>query len=312
LAFTLSLNTNPLVNRFAEPDDLIDAIAYGIGIRDVQLTHEFVNPGWPAATIAKFVRLFRKALARTGVRVNSGMTGPYGRLNHFGHPDADVRRYYVDWFKTFADISAELGASSMGTQFAIFTHQDYDDPARRAALFGIALECWREVAEHAEAAGLAFLFWEPMSVGREFGHTIESCRELQARIDAAGLPIPLKMMVDIDHGDVTSPDPADIDPYAWAGAFPNQSPIIHIKQSSMNKGGHWPFTAAYNKDGRIVPERLLEAVRSGGGTDNEICLELSFREREPVDHQVVAMIRESVDFWAPFIDTGRAALKPKG
>ncbi len=106
MAFTLSLNTNPLVNRFAEPDDLIDAIAYGIGIRDVQLTHEFVNPGWPAATIAKFVRQFKKALGRTGVRVTSGMTGPYGRLNHFGHPDADVRRYYVDWFKTFADITA--------------------------------------------------------------------------------------------------------------------------------------------------------------------------------------------------------------
>ena len=52
-------------------------------------------------------------------------------------------------------------------------------------------------------------------------------------------------------------------------------------------------------------------MRRGGGTDNEICLELSFREREPVDHQVVAMIRESVDFWAPFIDTGRAGLLPK-
>jgi hypothetical protein len=272
LAFTLSLNTNPLVNRFAEPDDLIDTIAYDIGIRDVQLTHEFINPGWPAATISKFIRLFRGALDRTGVRVTSGMTGPYGRLNHFGHPDADVRRYYVDWFKTFADISAELGASGMGTQFAIFTHRDYDDPGRRTRLFDIALECWRDVAEHARAAGLIYLFWEPMSVGREFGHTIESCRAL---------------------------------------AFPRKSPIIHIKQSSMNKGGHWPFIAAHNRDGRITPERLLDTVRRGGGTDNEICLELSFREREPVDHQVVAMIRESVDYWAPFIETGRPGLLPK-
>ena len=56
------------------------------------------------------------------------MTGPYGRLNHFGHPDADVRRYYVDWFKTFADIIGDLGGVSVGTQFAIFTYKDYDDP----------------------------------------------------------------------------------------------------------------------------------------------------------------------------------------
>lgn len=308
MGFTLSLNTNPLVNRFAEPDDLIDAIARGIGIRDVQLTHEFVNPGWPAATIAKYVRQFRAALARTGVRVTSGMTGPYGRLNHFGHPDAEVRRYYVDWFRTFADISGELGASGMGTQFAILTKRDYDDPVRREELVRIAIDCWGEVAEHAKAAGLTYLFWEPMSVGREFGHTIASCKELQDRLDAAGLAIPLLMMVDIDHGDVTSPNPADIDPYAWAEAFPTRSPIIHVKQSSMNKGGHWPFTAAYNKDGRITPPRILDAVRRGGGTDNEICLELSFREREPTDGLVVPMIRESVDFWEGHVDTGRADL----
>ncbi|HUG63340.1 MAG TPA: TIM barrel protein [Methylomirabilota bacterium] len=311
MAFTLSLNTNPLVNRFADPDDLMDAIAHGVGIRDIQLTHEFVNPGWPAATISKVARQVRAALARTGVRVTSGMTGPYGRLNHFGHPDPDVRRYYVDWFKTFADVWADLGAAGVGSQFAIFAHRDYDDPARREALIETALACWAEVAEHGKAAGLTYLFWEPMSVGREFGHTLAACRDLHARIEAAGLALPFQMMVDIDHGDVTSPNPADIDPYAWAEAFPTVSPIIHIKQSSMNKGGHWPFTETYNKDGRILPDKLLGAIRRGGGADNEICLELSFREREPTDRQVVAMIRESVDFWAPHVETGRDALLPR-
>ncbi|MCF3639318.1 sugar phosphate isomerase/epimerase [Rhizobium sp. TRM95111] len=304
MPFTLSLNTNPLVNRFAEADDLIDTIAETIRVCHVQLTHEFVNPGWPAATIAKQLRAFRRALDRTGVKVTSGMTGPYGRLNHFGHPDADVRRYYIDWFKTFADISAELGAAGMGTQFAIFTHKDYDDPARREDLMTVAIDCWAEVAEHGKAAGLDYIFWEPMSVGREFGHTIAECRALDTRLAASGLALPFLMMVDIDHGDVTSPDPADVDPYAWAEAFPPRSPIIHVKQSSMNKGGHWPFTAQYNADGRIQPQRLLDAVRRGGGTDNEICLELSFREREPTDHRVVEMIRESVEFWEPHIDTG--------
>ncbi|MBD8554862.1 erythrose 4-phosphate dehydrogenase [Rhizobium sp. CFBP 8762] len=304
MSFTLSLNTNPLVNRFAEPDDLIDTIAQKIRIGHVQLTHEFINPSWPAATISKYIRQFQRALTRECVKVTSGMTGPYGRLNHFGHPDADVRRYYTDWFKTFADISAELGAAGMGTQFAIFTHRDYDDPKRREAQMQIAIAHWHEVAEHARDAGLSYLFWEPMSVGREFGHTIAACRDLHERLSGQDLALPFLMMVDIDHGDVTSPNPDDTDPYAWARAFPKESPIIHVKQSSMNKGGHWPFTAKYNEDGRITPEKLLAAVREGGGTDNEICLELSFREREPTDHQVVEMIRESVEFWEPAIDTG--------
>lgn len=304
MTLTLSLNTNPLVNRFAEPADLIDTVARQIRIRDLQLTHEFINPSWPAPVIRRLTRDMAQALARTGVRVTSGMTGPYGRLNHFGHPDRDVRRYYVDWFKTFAEITADLGGVSVGTQFAIFTYKDYDDPARRAELIRIAIEAWAEVAEHAKAAGLKYVYWEPMSVGREFGETIAECLALQDRLTAANMAVPMWMMADIDHGDVTSENPDDYDPYAWARAVPKVSPIIHIKQSLMDKGGHRPFTAEFNAKGRIQPEPLLAALAEGGATDNEICLELSFKEREPNDRQVIPQIAESVAFWAPHIDTG--------
>ena len=109
MSFTLSLNTNPLVNRFAEPDDLIETIARDIRIERIQLTHEFVDPAWPASVVARHVRAYRRALDRTGVKITSIMTGPYGRLNHFGHPDADVRAHSVRWFCTLADIAAELG-----------------------------------------------------------------------------------------------------------------------------------------------------------------------------------------------------------
>ena len=308
MAFTLSLNTNPLVNRFADPDDLIDTIARRIRIRDIQLTHEFINPAWPAPTILKMTRRFQAALARTGVRVTSGMTGPYGRLNHFGHPDGDVRQYYVEWFKTFSEISADLGAECAGTQFAIFTYRDFNDPARREALIDIALECWAQLAQHARDAGLKYLIWEPMSVGREFGDTLTSCRALQNRIDKAGFAIPLRMMIDIDHGDVTSSNPHDYDPFAWAETFASDSPIIHIKQSSMTKSGHAPFTAANNSGGRITPASLLPVIRKGGGLDNEICLELSFREREPADSAVVEALAESVAYWADDVDSGADAL----
>ena len=200
MPFTLSLNTNPLVNRFAEPDDLIETVARDLRIRDLQLTHEFINPSWPRATINRLTRDMAAACARTGVRITSGMTGPYGRLNHFGHPDADVRRYYIDWFKMFSEIIGELGGESLGTQFAILTYRDFDDPVRRENLVRIAIESWAEVAEHAQRSGLKFLFWEPMSIGREFGETIENCLTLQDRLTATGMAIPLLMMADIDHG----------------------------------------------------------------------------------------------------------------
>ena len=54
------------------------------------------------------------------------------------------------------------------------------------------------------------------------------------------------------------------------------------------------------------PQRTVRIVtaEAGGGTDNELCLELAFREREPTDRSVVAAIRESVAYWAPYTNTG--------
>lgn len=304
MGFTLSVNTNPFVNRFAEPEDLITTLSDDVGIGHIQLVHEFINPSWQAATVKRLTDRMAKACSAKRAKITSIMTGPYGRLNHFAHPDADVRHYYVDWFKGMADIAADLGAPAIGTQFGIFTFKDYDDETRRAELMQVALDCWRDVADHAKSRGLTWLFWEPMSVGRELGHTLKDTQALQDWIDAAQLPIPLKPMVDIDHGDVTSPNPADVDPFAWARDFATQSPIIHIKQSTMNKGGHWPFTAQYNENGRITPDGLIAAVKAGGGSDNELCLELAFREREPTDRSVVAALKESVAYWAPYTKTG--------
>ncbi|MEP1444383.1 MAG: TIM barrel protein [Hyphomicrobiales bacterium] len=306
---TLSLNTNPLVNRYADIDDLIDVTARDIKIRDLQLTHEFINPSWEPHVVKRLTRQLDTALQRTGVRVTSGMTGPYGRLNHFGHPDKEVRQYYVDWFKTFADIIGDVGGKSVGTQFAIFTYKDFDDLKRRKELIKIAIECWAEVAEHAKGAGLDYVFWEPMSIGREFGETIQSAMSLQEQISKANMAIPMWMMADIDHGDVISDNPDNFDPYAWARAVPEVSPIIHIKQSLMDKGGHRPFIKEFNDKGRIQPAALLAALKEGNAHSNEICLELSFKEREPNDRQVIEQIAESVAFWTPHIDAGQKDLK---
>ena len=170
------------------------------------------------------------------------MTGPYAGsiISHILTPSAG---YYVDWFKGMADIAADLGAPAIGTQFGIFTFRDYDDPIRRESLMRIALDCWREVAEHAKARGISYLFWEPMSVGRELGHTIKYCQELQNWINAASFPS-LEAMVDIDRRrDLAQ---AEYRPLCLGKKFCNQSTIIHIKQSTMTRVA-MAFTAQYNR-----------------------------------------------------------------
>jgi hypothetical protein len=143
-----------------------------------------------------------------------------------------------------------------------------------------------------------------MSVGREFGETIDNRLILQRRLSATNFEIPMWMMADIDHGDITSSNHDDYDPYSWAKAVSRYSPIIHIKQSLNDKGGHRPFSSEFNKNGRTFPEKLLTEITAGGGDDNEICLELSFKEREPNDRLVIPHIAESVAFLAPHFGTG--------
>ena len=190
MGFTLSLSTNPLVNRFAEPEDLVGTLAEEIGIGHVQLTHEFINPAWPVPLIRRLTDRMARVCARSGLKVTSMMTGPYGRLNHFGHPDAEVRRYYVDWFKSLADIAADLGCPAIGTQFAILTYRDFDDAGAREKLVDEVMACWGEVATYAAGKGLDYLFWEPMSVAREFGHTLAHTQALQDVIDASNMALP--------------------------------------------------------------------------------------------------------------------------
>ncbi len=300
MALSLSVSTNPLINRVTDLEELVRVCAEDIGTNRIQLTNEFINPVWPTSVQQRLVRQFDRAAARYGLTATSLMTGAQARLAAMGHPDADIRDWYESWFVEFGRIASDLGASSIGSQFGIMSIKDYDNPAIREARTGSILDGWCRIWEAVERFGLCFMFWEQMSIGREFGHTIADTQTLIEKITRRG--IPLRLLYDVDHGDVSSPDPRDTDPDAWLTIFGRHCPIVHVKQSSSNKGGHWPFVEPYNSNGRIRPAEMAEKLRRLAPQDCEICLELSFREREPADRQAIALMRESVKYWRPYVD----------
>lgn len=300
MTYWLGINTTFAINRIVEPEELIGTIADEIGLRRIQLIPEHLDPDWPPSLISNYVRRFNRACKENGVRITSMLTGTQIRVNQLAHPDREVRAHWLSWMRRFAGIAGELGATCAGSQVGILTYRDDRDPARRSDRFNTAADLWFEVAETGRAAGLSHMLWEPMSISREFGETIPECRRVHERMND-GAPLPFKMNLDVDHGDIASPDPADTDPYAWLRAFGRDGPVIHIKQSSSNKGGHWPFTAQHNADGRIVPEKVISALEAAGSDDNELVFEFSFRERNPSDGSAIGAIRESVEFWRPHI-----------
>ena len=245
MKINLGINTGFAVNRFPEPEVWTQIVGEELGLRNVQFTADMLNVSLPDSILKDQVQKICSASARHGVSITSTFTGGFTRVNHLAHPDKEVRAYWVKWFKRFVDLSVDLGAHSMGSHFGIFSQQDDSDIKRREERRRQNIEGWHEVGHYAKERGLDFISWEPMSITREQGETIETALRLQEDVNENS-PIDFKVCLDLDHGDVSSSNPDDTDPHAWIRAMASETPMIHLKQSSLDKGGHWPFTAEHN------------------------------------------------------------------
>jgi len=297
----LGINTGFATNRFPEPDDWIGIVADELGLDTVQFTADLLNPFLPALVVARQIERIRTLCADKGVRVQTTFTSAFTRVNHVLHPDPEIRRVWIEWFRKFLSLSKGLGAEGAGSHFGILSVRDNADAAVRAQRLEQGVAAWRELSQYGAEIGIEYLMFEPMSVPREVGETIPATREILDRC-ADGFAIPMKLCLDVDHGDLESTDPRDTDPHAWIRAFAHVTPCIHIKQSLKDKGGHYPFTKQYNEQGKIVPEKILDTMREAGVAQCALLLEVSHRERWPTDYTVVADLKESVEYWRPAVE----------
>jgi len=298
---TLGINTGFATNRFPEPDDWIGIVADELGLHTVQFTADLLNPFLPALVVARQMDRMRTLCADKGVRIQTTFTSAFTRVNHLLHPDSEIQRVWVEWFRKYFRLSRDLGAEGSGAHFGILSVRDNADAAVRAQRLERGLAAWRELAQYASEIGLAYVLFEPMSVSREVGETIPAAREMLDRC-AGGFAVPMKLCLDVDHGDLNSTDPRDTDPHAWIRAFAQDAACIHIKQSLRDKGGHYPFTRQYNAQGTIVPDEILATMRDAGMDRCTLLFEISHRERWPTDDTVVADLKESVEYWRPAVD----------
>ncbi len=301
MEINFGINTGFALNRYTSPEQWVPLVAEELNIRKVQFTADLLNPSMPQELVNKLVDKTRLLCEKHEVEVESSFTSAFTRVNHFSHPDPDVRAYWLDWFKKFVDVSISLGAKAVGSHFGILTVPDLKDEKARKERFEQNIDCWMRVAEYGAEKGLKILTWEPMSIAREYGETLLETGRIQNYIDQKDFSIPLLMCLDVDHGDPCSPNPDDTNPYVWLEKFGSKSPQIHLKQSLSDKGGHWPFADEYNKNGKITPEKVLEALKKSEAKKVFLYLELNFREREPVESRVVSDLKESVEYWRPFV-----------
>lgn len=268
------------------------------GCKNVQITADLIDPRLPDRILDAEIESILDISRAKGINVLSAFTGAFTRVNLFGHPNHQVREYWFNWYKRFIEKAAFLGVKSLGGHLSILSLAEDSDIVVRRKRLDTILRYWGELAVYAESLGLQSLIWEPMSISRELGETVSQVEEIHDRLKNGLGGELFSICLDVDHGDLESTDPADTDPYAYIARLGSQISCIHLKQSTANKGGHWPFVDEYNINGKIEKSEFLRALETSidGGVD--LVLELSFRERNPADKQVERLIRESVSYWA--------------
>jgi len=299
--FKLGINTGFATNRFPESEVWLRMVGKDLGLWYAQFVADLLNPFLPDEVIKQEIAKLKENALKYNVRIDTTFTSTFTRVNHLMHPDALQRKIWFDWFKRWFEISAQLGARGSGGHFGSMSVADFNNAKRRKFLIKEAISSWRKLARIGAKLGFQFLIFEPMSIPREMASTIDSTKELLERLNENGLSIPIRLCLDVDHGDLASPDPRDTDPYAWLKELAYLSPVIHIKQSTKDKSAHWPFIEKYNKIGIISPPKVIEAIEASGAEEVVLLLEISHRERFPTEYQVIDDLKESVEYWRKYI-----------
>ncbi|RLE08922.1 D-erythrulose-1-phosphate dehydrogenase [Candidatus Aerophobetes bacterium] len=299
--FKLGMNCGFAINRFPEPEVWLRIVGKDLGLRYAQYVADLLNPFLPNEVVNQEIAKLKKNAAKYEVKIDTTFTSTFTRVNHLMHPDELQRKVWFNWWKRWFEISARLGARGSGGHFGILSVADFNDPKRRNFLIEEAINSWRRLAHFGAKLGFEFLIFEPMSIPREMACTIDSTRKLLERLNEGDLPIPIRLCLDVDHGDLASSDPRDTNPYAWLKELAHLAPVIHIKQSTKDKSAHWPFTEKYNKIGVISPPRVMEAIEKSGAEEVVLLFEISHRERYPMEYQVLDDLKKSVEYWRKYI-----------
>ena len=296
MKYNLGINTGFAVNRFCEPKELFNFIKNDLELNNVQLSADLISPFYEKKLLSAQIKKYKMEINKNSIHISSLFTGAFTRLNHLAHSDKAIQKFWINWFKTLVNISSELECETIGSHFGIFSYKDNNHPGLRKMRRKQNIENWHEIAEYAKNKGIKTIMWEPMSISREQGETIQACKKLQKDVNESA-PLPFKICMDVDHGELTSKNKHDTDPYYWLSVFAKDIQAVHLKQSLKDKGGHWPFTEKYNKIGKIFPSKVINALKKNGCDETDLILELSFRERNPADKSALNDIKKSVNFW---------------
>ena len=291
----LSVNTGFLVNRYPTATQWCEVIRE-LEIKNIQITSDLFNPFYPDHILEEQVKIINELSDKYNFCVFSSFTGGFTRVNHFCHPDEKVRDFWLEWFERYAKYSALIGSKKIGSHIGILSIPD--NLKYRKIFQSRCIEYWKRLGTVVKKYGIEELTWEHMSIEREQGHICEDIDYLLDNLKNSDIPI--NLCLDPDHGDLTSSNFSDYEPYGLIKRYIDSSSQIHLKQTSADKRKNGPFIESNNKNGLINADKVLEIIKNykiKNIETLELILEINAREREPDDSNIVSNINESLEYW---------------
>lgn len=298
---SLGINAGFASNRFPEHSEWLRIAGEELGLRYIQFVTDLVDPYFtPRKIREKAYNEIDRGLRKYNLSIPFTFASTYSRRNMLMHPYKDMRELAFRWYKSEIDQAKRLGAEATGSHFGIMSVKDARNPKRREFITREAVRYYRALLSYAHSRGLKYLFFEPMSIPRERPCSIRDTLYLMEEC-SRGSPIPMRLLLDVGHGYKNSSIPEDRDPYMWLKKLASFSPAIHIRQTDATLSPVWPFTKRYNRLGIIRAEKVIEAIEMSGAKKVCLLLEISHRERSPMEERVVDDLKESVDYWRRFV-----------
>ena len=227
----LSVNTGFLVNRYPTARQWCEVINQ-INVKNVQITADLFSPYYPDHILKEEVKNINHLSEKYSFKILSSFTGAFTRVNHFCHPDEKVREYWLEWFDRYAEYSSQIGAKKIGSHIGILSIPD--NLKSRKIFQNRCIEYWKRLSTIVKKYGIEELTWEHMSIEREQGHLCGDIDYLLNQLSNAEIPI--NLCLDPDHGDLTSSNSEDYEPYGLIKKYIQSSSQIHLKQKK-----EWSF-----------------------------------------------------------------------
>jgi len=290
---TLGINNCFAVKRWPRPEEWAQLVRSELGLDVVQHCVDLTDLSGDVNLDAE-AGAIRAACDDAQVRVHSVFTGlvAYSANLMLAPDDGERRRGFELWSRAIV-LAVRLGAVSAGGHVGSLSRPDADDAEQRALRWSDLRVRLAELSGFASRLGLQALLVENMACDREPSR-IADVESLLSGGDPSHAPVTL--CLDVGHQCVPGTDGDDADPYAWLRRLGTRTTVVHLQQSDADADHHWPFTEAYNAQGRIRADAVLDALAASGAEEATLMLEVVPAFEAP-DEEVLSDLRESVMYW---------------